>query len=103
MEVKRKALYVPPLSELASVLETGLTKYYRNVSVKVERVDEETLKQWGVVGRGLCNENDTTGAILDVGGVNNIHYKLNHDKYCWDVDELAKYVSIYKRIKMIFV
>jgi len=97
MEVKTCNLYSPSLSELAANLQDGLREFYKNVAVTVERPQPELLDSWGVAASGLgggINDGDATGAIVDIGGVNNIHFKANHDKNHWSVDNLAKYARI---------
>jgi hypothetical protein len=67
------------------------------VSVKVERPDPNKLqKEWGLAAGGLGGGSNGAayGAIIDVGGINNVHYLANHDKNHWDVKKLAEVAKI---------
>lgn len=67
------------------------------VSVTVERPSPQLLKdEWGLAcgGLGGGSSGAATGNIIDVGGINNVHYLANHDKNHWDVQKLAEVAQL---------
>jgi hypothetical protein len=66
------------------------------VTVAVPTIEE--LQSWGLTSGGFgggITPDARYGAILDVGGVHNVHFMDNHDKYHWDIHQLSKYVLQY--------
>jgi hypothetical protein len=70
------------------------------VSVSVAKPEPSELESWGIVGKGFgggIGTDSRYGAIIDVGGVHNVHYMANHDKSHWDVNALTTYAYMTHR------
>jgi hypothetical protein len=65
LPVEKRALLVPPLEELAKVLEEGLKGNFSEVSVSVVECPDLSLPTWNLAAQGLCG----SPQLLDVGGV----------------------------------
>jgi len=79
-------LFTPALEEIASVLQTGLKKNYKEASVTVCNCPDLTRPPFTLAAPGLGGR----AAIADVGGQLNMHYKANNNKYHFDISELSK-------------
>jgi len=82
-----RPLHVPNLHELAKVIENGISGNYEKVSVSVVQCPE--------LGSLLgCSGFGGKSAIVDVGGVNNMEYVDNNNKYHFDMKSIADQVGI---------
>jgi len=78
-------LFVPSLTELVPVLENALKRKYKEVKVSVVPCPDLSQPPFNLAGEGLGG---STG-IADVGGVMNMEYVANHNKYHWDLKTLS--------------
>jgi len=81
-----RALYIPDLEELAKVIQDGISSNYEKVSVSVIKCPE--LNEIGCSGFG------GNSCIVDVGGVNNMEYVVNTNKFHFDMKNIAEQVGI---------
>ncbi|XP_078588340.1 ester hydrolase C11orf54 homolog [Branchiostoma floridae x Branchiostoma japonicum] len=65
MAVDRKEAFVPPLDELAAVLQAGLSSNYLDAKVKVVDCPDLTQPPFTLAAPGLCG----SPRVADVGGV----------------------------------
>jgi hypothetical protein len=87
--VVKRPLYVPPLTEVAVILQAALSKNFKNVSVSVVPCPDLTKTPFKCASSGLCGST----AIADVGGTQNMHYVANHNKYHFEIKELSKIMT----------
>jgi hypothetical protein len=87
--VKRK-LYVPPLIELASILQNALLKNFKEASVSLCKCPDLTKEPFKLAASGLNGKT----AIADVGGVKNMHYNENNNKYHFDIKDLNSSIGL---------
>jgi len=82
-----KDLFVPPIDDLVKVLKATLEANYKHVEVSYEEVPDLTAKPWSLAAKGLCGH----PRILDIGGVINMDFPINHKPLrAWDIAEAAK-------------
>ena len=62
LPVEKRILHLPPLQEVAEVLQAGLRQNF--AEVEVVAVDCPDLREWGIAGEGLGGNT----RLLDVGG-----------------------------------
>ncbi|KAK3861692.1 hypothetical protein Pcinc_026926 [Petrolisthes cinctipes] len=86
---EHQALHVPPLEEVAAVLQTGLKKYFAEGSVTVVQCPDLTKEPYSLGAAGLCG----SPRLADVGGVPYLMPTIQRDKL-YDVKTLAKMVDL---------
>jgi len=88
--IVQRTLYTPPLNEVATVLKKCLLKNFKEASVSIVTCPDLTKEPFKCAAPGLSGKN----AIADVGGVKNMEFKVNNDKYHFDFKELSAIVGI---------
>ncbi|CAH1802358.1 unnamed protein product [Owenia fusiformis] len=89
MPVQRVSLHVPPLNEVATVLQNAYEKHYSSVSVNVVDCPDLTQSPFNLAAPGLCGKT----AVTDVGGVPNLHPLVDRSKI-YSLDRVARQVEI---------
>mmetsp|Transcript_27805 Transcript_27805/g.30899 ORF Transcript_27805/g.30899 Transcript_27805/m.30899 type:complete len:328 (-) Transcript_27805:24-1007(-) len=86
-----KELHMPPMEEVVETLQTALKANYKEVEVAIVDCPDLSSPPWDLAAKGICGDN----CILDVGGVKNMDYPINHVPLKqWDIEELAKRVGM---------
>lgn len=83
--VESKPLYVPPLEEVATVLQKALQKSFKEASVSVTDCPDLTKQPFGLEGKGLCG----SPRLVEVGGVPYLMPLVQKDKL-YDMQAVAK-------------
>ncbi|XP_038058677.1 ester hydrolase C11orf54-like isoform X1 [Patiria miniata] len=89
LPVEKKALHVPDLEELATVLEDGLKSYFASVSVSVVDCPDLSQQPFTLAAPGLCG----SSRAVDVGGIPNIHPLPKLDKI-YDMEKVAELADL---------
>ncbi|KAK8724016.1 hypothetical protein OTU49_011400 [Cherax quadricarinatus] len=89
ISVEAKPLYVPPLEEVASVLQNGLKKNFAEVHVSVVECPDLSQEPFCLEGKGLCG----SPRLSDVGGVPHLLPSPLKDKV-YNIKELAASVDL---------
>jgi len=84
----KRDLYVPDLKEVAVVIEKALKNHYAHANVSVVPCPDLTQPPFKLAGLG-----GSTG-IADIGGVLNMEFLKNNNKYHWTFQELSKKLGI---------
>lgn len=87
--VERRALHVPPLEEVASILQTALKKYFAEATVSVVDCPDLTKAPYSLEAAGLCG----SPRLADVGGVPHLMPMARRDKL-YDLNDLAVSVDL---------
>lgn len=87
--LEKKSLHVPPLEEVATVLQTALRKSFAEALVSVVECPDLTKEPFGLEAKGLCG----SPRLADVGGVPNLMPVVRMEKL-YDVKDLAKSVDM---------
>lgn len=87
--VEHKALHVPPLEEVASVLEAALKKNFADATVSVVECPDLTKGPYSLGAAGLCG----SPRLADVGGVPYLMPTVQRDKV-YDLKDLAASVDL---------
>jgi hypothetical protein len=90
LPVIQRTLFIPSLNELASVLQKCLLKNFKEASVTVVNCPDLTKSPFKCASAGLGGHN----AVADVGGVKNMEFLANNNKYHWDLNELSRVVGL---------
>ncbi|KAK7080120.1 hypothetical protein SK128_006978 [Halocaridina rubra] len=89
LSVEKKQLHVPPLEEVATVLQSALKNSFAEASVSVVECPDLTKPPYGLEAVGLCG----SPRLGDVGGVPNLMPVVQKDKL-YDIRDLAKSVDL---------
>jgi len=81
-----RELYTPDLNELAQVLHKGLSSNFKEVSVSVESCPDLTQPPYSLASPGFGGRT----AIADIGGVLNVEYLQNTNKYHFDLHQISE-------------
>lgn len=87
--VERRALHVPPLEEVASVLQDALKKSFAEATVTVVDCPDLTQAPYSLGAAGLCG----SPRLADVGGVPYLVPMVKRDKL-YDLKDLAAHVDL---------
>lgn len=86
---EHQALHVPPLEEVAAVLQTAIRKYFAEGSVTVVECPDLTKSPYSLGASGLCG----SPRLADVGGVPFLMPTVQKDKL-YDMETLANTVDL---------
>jgi hypothetical protein len=86
---EEKDLFLPPLVDLASVLEDGLKNNFKEVSVGVVDCPDLTQTPWHLAAKGLGG----SPRIVDIGGVPYLMPLVNKDKR-YDLSKVARLAGV---------
>ncbi|XP_045115366.1 ester hydrolase C11orf54 homolog [Portunus trituberculatus] len=89
LPVEHKPLHVPPLEEVASVLEAALKKNFAEAAVSVVECPDLTKTPYNLGAAGLCG----SPRLADVGGVPYLMPTVQKDKL-YDIKDLAGCVDL---------
>lgn len=89
--VRSAALHVPPLEELASLLNAALASNFAEIEVKITDCPDLSAAPYSLAGKGLCGNS----RLLDIGGEFNLFFQKNHVN-TFNFDECAKLAGIPK-------
>jgi len=81
---------VPPLIEVAVVLQNALLKIFKEASVSISTCPDLTKEPFKLASTGLNGKT----AIADVGGQKNMHFTENHNKYHFDIKDMSITVGL---------
>ncbi|XP_064115825.1 ester hydrolase C11orf54 homolog [Macrobrachium nipponense] len=89
LPVEKKPLHIPPLEEVATVLQNALKKSFVEASVAVVDCPDLTRQPFRLESKGLCG----SPRLADVGGVPYLMPLVNKERV-YDLKELAKLVDL---------
>jgi len=89
LPVEHQALHVPPLEEVAAVLQTAVKAVFAEASVSVVECPDLRKEPYGLGAAGLCG----SPRLAEVGGVPYLMPNVQKDKL-YDFKNLAKSVNL---------
>ncbi|XP_064392081.1 ester hydrolase C11orf54 homolog [Halichondria panicea] len=89
LPVESKSLHVPPLQEVAQVLQGGLESNFRDVSVCVVECPDLTQSPWRLAAPGICG----SPRLVDIGGVPYL-FPLPDCSKLYDMADIARLVGL---------
>ena len=87
--VESKNLHVPQLSDVAKILQDGLSKNFRDAKVEVVSCPDLTQAPYGLAAPGLCG----SPRVADVGGVPYLMPKVHLEKI-YDLPAVAQSIEL---------
>jgi len=85
-----RILFTPPLHEVATVLQNSLLKNFKEASVTVINCPDLTKTPYKLASSGLGGKT----AIADVGGVKNMEFLVNNNKFHFDIKDMSSTMGL---------
>jgi len=84
-----RQLHVPDFKEVAGVLKNGLGKNFKNVQVDVVKCPDLSKPPYSLASPSL-----SVGSVINIGGVINMEFLQNNNKYHYDLKQIVKDVNL---------